>query len=462
MTIAPKVDETSTAFQSEAGHCKDQSWVSDHSCTGVASEGISGSGAAGRPVIDFAGQDWREACIASKQHIPAGYTYLGQLIGHDMGHSVPNSQVPYAVRPGDATDHRPKRHNAIENPLTLETLYGAGPRVLPHLYDQKTQLFRINPMSVITLPHLTDDPSVRAIADARNRDVHILHRMTAIMMRYHNHIAQQFHNALSSTSKERRHLAFSLARNHVLHSWIAVIREDFLPQFLDPEVAAMPMKELRQFEVIDAITMQHGVMRAFHALPRRAYKFPELRDLGALVLRSSQHNERKLSSWPLDWSLFFDPAREGTKTGISASFSPAFRPRGGVTIDKLDARTARDLGPQRLDGSDIQQVLALMPSKWSERLAPAALARDFTQKVAKPQGLKLTEGEVKRCHIHLILMIEAQLYGENGRFGPLGSLLLRCKIEEAIANVRMVTPSAVAPILPRPNRFIQIINTVIS
>jgi len=251
-----------------------------------------------------------------------------------------------------------------------------------------------------------------------------------------------------------------MARNHVLHSWHAVIREDFLPQFLDPQIDAMSMEELRQYKVIDAITMQHGLMRAFHALPRKAYKFPELRDLGALVLRSSQNNERKLSSWPLDWSLFFDPAREGTKTGISASFSPTFRPRGGVTIDKLDARTARDLGPQRLDGSDIQEILARMPSEWSDRLAPAALARAFTQQVAAPLGFELTETEAERCNIYLIVMIEAQLYGENGRFGPLGSLLLRCKIEDAIANVRMVDPSAVAPELPRPNRFIQIINNV--
>ena len=459
MKIDTEAEETIAAFQSEAGHCQSQSWISVPRNSGEGCENRKAVEEV-HSVIDFADKAWREACIASKKHISAGYTYLGQLIGHDMGHSVPISQVPYAVRPGDAGSSPPKRHNAIENPLTLETLYGAGPRVLPHLYDQKTLLFRINPMSVITLPHRRDDPSVRAIADARNRDVHILHRITAIMMRYHNRVAQQFHDALDPALKDRRMLAFSMARNHVLHSWHAIIRADFLPQFLDPQVATMSMEELRQYRVIDSVTMQHGLMRAFHALPREAYKFPELRDLGALVLRSPQKHERKLSSWPLDWSLFFDPAREGTKTGISASFSPAFRPRGGVTIDELDARTARDLGPQGLDGPDIQAVLARMPSHWSGRLAPATLARDFTQKVAAPLGLELTEAEVERCHIHLILMIEAQLYGENGRFGPLGSLLLRCKIEDAIANVRMIDPSAVAPTLPRPNRFVQIINTV--
>ena len=459
MRLKPTAEEVISAFHIETGHHKDKSWVSGAACP-VGRAGRDGAGAPSeQPGIDFASESWREACVASKKHIPAGYTYLGQLIGHDMGHSVPITQVPYAVREEDETCP-PKRHNAIENPLTLETLYGAGPRVLPHLYDQETQLFRINRMSVITLAHRGDDASVRAIADARNRDVHLLHRITAIMMRYHNRVAEQFYEVLPGDEKSRRHMAFSMARNHVLRSWHSIIRDDFLPWFLDPAVAAMTEEELRGYKVIDAVTTQHGLMRAFHALPRKAYKFPELRDLGGLVLRSPMNNEHKLSSWPLDWSLLFDAARDGTKTGISASFSPLFRPRGGVTIDQLDAATARDLGPQSLDGPDIQAVLARMPAEWSDRLAPATLAQNFTQQVAAPLGFELTEAEVARCHIHLILMIEAQLYGTNGSFGPLGSLLLRCKIEDAISRVRMVDPSAVAPDLPQPSSFMQIINIV--
>ncbi|MBT8169815.1 peroxidase family protein [Falsiruegeria litorea] len=459
MKITATADETIAAFEGEVGHRKDQSWVSGTGCP-IAGAICHDASPSRQPKIDFAAHSWREACIVDKKCIPAGYTYLGQLIGHDMGHAVPINQVPYAVRPGDSVSSPPRRHNAIENPLTLETLYGAGPRVLPHLFDQETLLFRIGRKSIITLAHRGDDPSVRAIADARNRDVHILHRITAIMMRYHNRLAERFFAALPANLADRRMLAFCMARNHVLHSWHAIIRKDFLPQVLDAQIAELSMEDLRQYPVIDAVTMQHGLMRAFHAMPRKSYKFPEQRDLGALVLRSPQDNEHKLSRWSLDWALFFTPDEGGTKTGISASFSPAFRPRGGVTIDQLDARTARDLGPQGLDGPDIKAVLAQMPSDWSSRLEPGSLAQDFTSEVAAPMGLELTEAEVQRCHIHLILMIEAQLYGKSGRFGPLGSLLLYRKIEDAIANVRMVDPSAVAPDLPRPNCFIQIINEV--
>ena len=61
-------------------------------------------GGGGLPPFDFASRSWRDRSIASKDHIPVGYTYFGQLIGHDLGNSTPLANAPFVRDSGDTHD----------------------------------------------------------------------------------------------------------------------------------------------------------------------------------------------------------------------------------------------------------------------------------------------------------------------------------------------------------------------
>jgi hypothetical protein len=60
--------------------------------------------------------------------IPAGYTYLGQFIDHDITFD-PTSSLMRRNDPNHIRNFRTPR-------LDLDSLYGAGPKASPHLYDQ--------------------------------------------------------------------------------------------------------------------------------------------------------------------------------------------------------------------------------------------------------------------------------------------------------------------------------------
>ncbi|WP_390912441.1 hypothetical protein [Pseudosulfitobacter sp. SM2401] len=428
--------------------------------------GDGGGGQVGLPEFDLSSRDWRDACLQSKMEVPAGYTYFGQLIGHDLGHSVPLAQVPHTERPRDVqmaaqTDFEPTRYNIIENPLTLGTLYGAGPVTLHHLFDPKTYLFRIKRRNVMTHAHVGGDASVRALYDSRNRDTHVLHRLTAILMKFHNQVARRAYLALESdgqSPKNRKETSYVLARAHVLEVWHHLIVTDFLPQFVHPDVMALSTADLESYPLLGETSLLHGVMRAFHALPRRKYKFPELRKLSELLLASPEDDERIISGWPLDWSLFFDGQAGGTKTGVCASFSPKFAPVNGISIAQLDLATARITGALKLQSTAVAGIRSQMPPEWSNRLSAAVLAQEFTSKHASAFDWSVDAADIRKAPLFLILMIEAQLYGDKGGFGHLGSIMLRRTVMHAIGQVRFTSPAYVVADLPRPNSMLELIS----
>lgn len=393
------------------------------------------------------------------------HIFFGQLIGHDLGHSVPLAQVPHTERPRDVqmavqTNYEPTRYNIIENPLTLGTLYGAGPATMPHLFDPKTYLFRIKASNVMTHAHVSSDASVRALYDSRNRDTHILHRLTANLMKFHNLVARLAYVGLEDDGfkpKKRKEMSYILARAHVLEVWHHLIITDFLPKFVHPDVMTMPMAELKNYPLLGETSLLHGVMRAFHALPRRKYKFPELRKLSDLLLASPENDERIVSGWPLDWSLFFGDQTDGTKTGICASFSPKFAPVSGMPIAQLDLATTQITHPLKLQSETVQAILSEMKPEWSDRLSVDALARDFTQKHTTAAGWAMNASDMERTPLFLILMIEGQLYGDKGGFGHLGSIMLRRTVMHAINQVRFASSADVVTGLPRPNSMLELI-----
>ncbi len=119
--------------------------------------------------------------------VPAGYTYLGQFIDHDITFD-PASSLQKQNDPDALEDFRTPR-------LDLDSLYGRGPDDQPYLYAaEKAGRFRFR------LGHnrghagqerpdlLRSDDGTALIGDKRNDENKIVRQIHALFLRFHNRV----------------------------------------------------------------------------------------------------------------------------------------------------------------------------------------------------------------------------------------------------------------------------------
>lgn len=413
--------------------------------------------------------EWRRKCLAETKHIPSGYTYLSQLMGHDMGSSVALSSVPHVVRGnsiGAVSVLGPRRYNLIDNPLTLETVYGSGPMTLSHVYDPDTMLFRLTPGARLARVYhgsydpftTSDDRPIRALYDERNRDTLMLHELTVAWMQFHNLCARELLDRGVSPFQ-----AYARVRAHTVRVWHGIAQNDIVPQFLHPDIAALADSDLVPEWQLDESTLLHGLFRAFHAMPLAAY------NLG----RSGVHNLADLfkvgfdvseaeTDWHVDWPLFFGLKPNGPRTGLSASVAPELRaPVSAAAVIALDDRSAGEALPLRAGNPAIEAALAKLPQPWPDRLTPQALAQEFHDRYPASQTpVSVTPEMIEWGPLFQMIMIEAQLYGQKGGLGPFGSALLRASIAGSVARVVLARERPEDGDLPRPGTMMELIELV--
>lgn len=412
---------------------------------------------------------WRGECLAKVGHIPSGYTYLAQLMGHDMGLSVPVGSVPHveqASAPHDtagASVHPDNRYNLMRNPLTLETVYGVGPALLSHLYDPETLLFRLSPRAIQASVHWARPAAegssaalpVRALYDERNRDTLMLHELTVAWMQYHNLCALR----LQQVSARPAMQAYAEARAHVVRVWHAILRDDLLPRFVHPVIAAMHEDELFAPWMLDEPSLLVGLFRAFHALPLAAYQFsgsgPHNLDE---LMKSDYLPSRAERAWEVGWDQFFGAVPGGPHTGISASVAAQLN-TGARLVALMDLASAKEAGPLKASQTTVMAMIGALPSGWPQEIAPAQLADSL--KAAHPQASLLpNETALATGPLYQFLMIEAQCHGNKGGFGPLGSALLRTSVEGSIARVKLADDCPDLARFETPKTMLELINLV--
>ena len=261
--------------------------------------------------------------------IPAGYTYFGQLLAHDITFSV-----------GRGPDAR----NARSPRFDLDSIYGGGRRISSFLYSRdrfviggRTDPLRRHPAAgfsgkdrrhdPLVLYRQTDDDVPRTwagkavIADPRNDDNVMIAQMHLALLLAHNALVT------------RRGLTFDEARRTLRHAiqWLALNdyllkvahpddHERILRGQLDPTgwirsegqalVPDGPFRLPREF-VLAGFRFGHSMVRRSYALnekvspvglmQRRPPKDDPLKHLGG---------DRPLpKDWTLDWSFFFERSR---------------------------------------------------------------------------------------------------------------------------------------------------------
>ncbi len=258
--------------------------------------------------------------------IPAGYTYFGQFIDHDISFDP----MPLRMKENDPDGLVDFRTPALD----LDNLYGRGPDDQPYMFEPNGRKFRLGDRFLtggedstnltVDLPRFHE----RAIiGDKRNDENVIVSQLQGLFLRFHNYLAD-VHPTESFGHLQQR------VRWH--YQWLVVF--DFLPRMVGQKMVNEILPHLHSHKSIHddkpklnffkwkelpfmPVEFSVAAYRFGHSMVRPIYRLSAL-DLpntaqtpglkGRKVVFDKSPNEglngfRAFPSpWGIDWSLFFE------------------------------------------------------------------------------------------------------------------------------------------------------------
>jgi hypothetical protein len=155
---------------------------------------------------------------SNNEDVPAGFTYLGQFIDHDLTFD-PTSKLQRENDPNGLRNFRTPRFD-------LDSLYGRGPDDGPFLYQDGVKfLIGHNATGEKDLPRNAAGRAL--IGDPRNDENMIVSQLHLAFLQYHNRIVDDL--GMSPSTFER---ARQMVRWH--YQWIVL--KDFLPKIVGQQV----------------------------------------------------------------------------------------------------------------------------------------------------------------------------------------------------------------------------------
>jgi hypothetical protein len=311
--------------------------------------------------------------------VPAGYTYFGQFIDHDLTFDSTSSlNFDEANAPGTRipTNLRTPR-------LDLDCVYGDGPDAQPFMYgdDGATLLFggtgqpffNTDPAGLVSSESGTWDllraPNGRAIiGDKRNDENSIVCQIQLAVIKYHNAIVNLLKGESSETWNTPGDL-FTSARNEVRWTYQQLIMEDFLPRIIKSDVLAdlhgKTQAERAEAYVLYKSTEQRAnlprefVVAAYrygHSGVRTGYRLNTKTRLSIFPSsdQTDQDDDSLLGFDPLpkhhvvdSWSRFFPKSGPGHDIGMTGRIAADDTPDPSVRLQfayKLDPTLVDPLG----------------------------------------------------------------------------------------------------------------------
>ena len=164
--------------------------------------------------------------------VPAGYTYLGQFVDHDLTFDRTDVALGEDVTPAELVQGRSPR-------LDLDSLYGVGPSnpASAKFYEADGLHLKVGTTKKIgsdaakkghDLPRV-DGERTALIPDPRNDENLIVAQTHVAMLNFHNKV-------VDDTSAPTTAQHFRKARKQVTLHYQWMLRHDYLPRILDPAV----------------------------------------------------------------------------------------------------------------------------------------------------------------------------------------------------------------------------------
>lgn len=392
--------------------------------------------------------DDRPAGEGNNPDIPAGFTYLGQFVDHDLTLDT----TPLGLKsldPLGLTNFRSPR-------LDLDSLYGLGPAVDPHLFARdpargnqpgaklllgKTVVGGADPTIPPDLPNdLPRSHEGQAlIGDPRNDENLLVAQTHVALLKFHNKVVD--HLLASPTPPDD---IFDEARRVTTWHYQWVVLHDFVERLVEVGTIAKVLKDGRQFykfkkEPYIPVEFAVAAYRLGHSMVREQYNHNRVfnptdffllfnftgksgKILGDLATSPPLEVARLPSDWIIDWRRFYDlglPLPPGAFVGASRRIDPFIVP-SLHTLPGLSGREA--VLPFRNLRRGVQLGLpagqAVATAIGVPALTPTEISQGPDGAVAKKHGMH------RRTPLWYYILKEAEVRHDGRRLGPVGSRIL--------------------------------------
>lgn len=398
--------------------------------------------------------------------LPAGYTYFGQLVNHDLSFD-PVSSLQRRNDPAGVEDFRTPRFD-------LDMVYGGGPEDMPYLYAQdrrsRGELLLVGDSRAqfgdrFARQDLPRNAEGRAlIGDPRNDENAILTQLHLVFLRFHNRVVGDL--------RDGGHAAFwpggdgdlfGEAQRIVRWHYQWVVAHDFLPRVLPPGLVegllvpgpARPgSRRPLAFDGAPFMPAEFSAaaFRFGHTLVRPSYQVnARARDVRLFATGADPADASHLGGFrPLparlvvDWSRFLD-------------LPPAAPPQPARRLDTrlpapLTALPA-GVGPPGSAGRSLA---------WLNLTRGNAMGLPSGQDVATALGAPPLPGDDLRltgapAPLWYYVLAEAAALGQGRRLGPAGATIVAETVAALLradpASFVNATPSWTPFLGPRPGEF---------
>ncbi len=295
--------------------------------------------------------------------VPAGYTYLGQFVDHDLTMDATQVKLGDDITPAELVQGRSPR-------LDLDSLYGAGPGNpgSARFYADDGVHLKVGDTRRVDndarkkghdLPRIPGSRTAM-IPDPRNDENLIVAQTHVAMIRFHNAVVDGIPTSVPSVKRFRQ------ARRAVTLHYQWLLRHDFLPRIVDPAVVDDVFTNGRRVIEPDAaptdvptmpLEFSVAAFRLGHSMVRDAYnwnrRFPgqagsldymfDFSGLGGTL----GGDLTLISSWLADWRRMYDFAAGG-----HPELTPASNVNHAKRIDTLLVDPLKHLPPSTFGGRD--------------------------------------------------------------------------------------------------------------
>ncbi|MGH2697605.1 MAG: peroxidase family protein [Actinomycetota bacterium] len=401
--------------------------------------------------------------------IPAGFTYLGQFIDHDLTFD-PVSSITKKVDPDSFRNFRTPRFD-------LDSVYGFGHNASPHLYNRndldRLLTTRTRPTKELDLPR--NSQGVALIGDPRNDENILVSQLQVAFLHFHNAIVEHLRARKANLQKHKLpgETLFDTAQRLVRWHYQWVVVHDFLPKICGQAVVDSLLVENASGTTITNVLYQPknnpfipiefavAAYRFGHSMVRPDYALNDIifaSIFGRLNQPLSHLGGGRIlpADWQIKWPLFFKfPGR------------PAPQP-----ARKIDSRLAAPLlklpaqviGQKEFDQAPQRRSLATRNLLRGKRLgvpSGQAVATEMGETPLDNAALGLTEpewdGEAPLWFYILKESEKAPIAGK--RLGPVGGrivaeVMLGILDKDRTSYVNHSTPwKPVKPVAPAAGRF---------
>jgi len=286
--------------------------------------------------------------------IPAGYTYFGQFVGHDISHMRRSDNIPEAG-PADVASLIQETSPSLD----LDSLYGDGlfDKTVRFDADGKFYSESLCPKSrlIYDLPReIGANGRMAFIADARNDENFLNAQMQVLFMNLHNKMMDFYHSPRMDIDTR-----FNLARQTLVLLYQQVVVNGFLGQLMDLNIhkglfssgtdCGSILNSVPGEEARIPIEFSGAAFRFGHSMVRNSYTVGDpgtqdlrrlsLKDLfkltgpGGLTTSVLKPGEREdLLPYAIDWHRFFE---YNTPEGMRINRASPIEPKLGSGLRDL-------------------------------------------------------------------------------------------------------------------------------